>query len=365
MTTVANGQIYLRAEHDQIELVRSCPSPRPFGAAIIYARYLLPYPPGHPRAGQSTTELVDALRASHINYVIDPGTPALTKRDIATIKEGARLRASAMASAVDLPLRVDDLRNRRRRERFVDDTLALQVGAAALAPPYLEYKRRGPDALRVNLAMVRRCVAVAGTQRPVAFVQTTLPALLDGMIARLAAPYAATGVTRVFCRVRRLEAESASAAEFGAYLDAIAAFNEVGVELIPDCVGRLGPPLVSGGAPSFSTGAVYFRKVAERLLNKSGGGGVEVYYEVAGGFHSISRGARGSATTCFQASCAAADADASLDDLRLHNLHVLREESRIAASSSLADYAARLIATGQPEAVVWGEVLRERAQRAA
>ena len=57
--------------------------------------------------------------------------------------------------------------------------------------------------------------------------------------------------------------------------------------------------------------------------------------------------------------------DAPLDDLRLHNLHVLREESRIAASSSLTDYATRLIATGQPDVLVWGEVLRERAQRAA
>jgi hypothetical protein len=88
VTKVANGQIYLRARHDDLELV-SCPSPRPFGAAIFYARYVAPYPPDHRRAGQTTTELVDALRAAKVSYVIDPGTPALTKRDMATVKEAA------------------------------------------------------------------------------------------------------------------------------------------------------------------------------------------------------------------------------------------------------------------------------------
>jgi hypothetical protein len=172
-------------------------------------------------------------------------------------------------------------------------------------------------------------------------------------------------VTRVFVRVRGLDAEEASAREFSAYLDAIATFAEVGVEFVPDCVGRLGPPLVAGGAPSFSTGPVNFRKVARPLLSKSGGGGVEVFYEVAGGFHAVARGGRHAASRCFVADCAAAGANASLDDLRLHNLHVLREESRLAAANGAAWYAARLIANGQPEAVVWGEVLRERAQRAA
>jgi hypothetical protein len=364
VTTMASGQIYLRARHDDLELV-SCSSPRPFGAAILYARYLAPYPPDHPRAGQTTTELVDALRAAKVNYVIDPGTPALSKPDIGTVKEAARLRRSPMVAAIGLPLRPDDLRNRARRERFVDDTMAMQAGAAAVAPPYLEYKRGGPDVLRVNLAMVRRCVAAAAGQRAVAFIQLTVAALLDGVLNGLAPAHAATGVTRAFVRVRGLDAEEASAQEFSAYLDAIAAFNEVGIELVPDCVGRLGPPLVAGGALSFSTGPVHFRKVPRALLNKSGGGGVEVFYEVAGGFHAVARSARHGASRCFVTNCAAAAANASLEDLRLHNLHVLREESRLAASNGGAWYAARLIASGQPEAVVWAEVLRERAQRAA
>ena len=264
---MANGQIYLRARHDELDLVSS-PSPRPFGAAIVYARYLAPYPPDHPRAGHRTTELVDALRAAQVNYVIDPGTPALTKRDIASVKEGARLRQTPMAAAVDLPLRSDDLRNRRRREHLVDDTLTMQVGAAAVAAPYLEYKRRGPDVRRVNLAMVRRCVESAAGQLPVAFIQATLAAVLDGLLKGLAPAYSATGVTRCFVRVRGLDAEAASTREFSTYLDGIAAFNEVGVELVPDCVGRFGPPLVAGGAPSFSTGAVHFRKSALATLEQ-------------------------------------------------------------------------------------------------
>ncbi len=361
---MANGQIYLRARHDELELVSS-PSPRPFGAAIVYARYLAPYPPDHPRAGQTTTELVDALRAANLSYVIDPGTPALTKRDIASAKEGARLRQTPMVAAVDLPLRPEDLRNRKRRERFVDDTLNMQTGARAVAAPYLEYKRRGPEVLRANLAMVRRCVASAAGQLPVAFLQLTGAAMLEGVLTDIAPAYAATGVRRVFLRVRGLDAEAATARELAAYLDGIAAFNAVGIETVPDCVGRLGPALVAGGASSFSTGSVHFRKVPWPLLNKSGGGGVEVFYEVAGGFHAVARSARHTAPICSVPHCPAAAATASLDDLRLHNLHVLREESRLAAANGAAWYAARLIGSAQPQAVVWGEVLRERAQRAA
>jgi hypothetical protein len=364
VTIVANGQIYLRARHDDLDLV-SCPKPRPFGAAIFYARYIAPYPDNHPRAGQTTTELVNALREANVRYVIDPGTPALTKRDITILKEGARLRSSPSVRGIDLPLDPAALRNTRRRERFVDDTMAVQTGADAVASPYLEYQVRGPDVLRVNIAMLRRCVVSAAAQRPVGFIQLTVGALHAGVLAQLAPAYAATGVTRVFVRVRDLDTEAASPLEFSAYLDGIAAFSRVAVELVPDCVGRLGPPLVAGGAPSFSTGAVNFRKVPHALLNKNGGGGVQIFYEVAGGFYAVSRVARHSAADCFIAACPAAKRDATLDDLRLHNMHVLREESRLAATNGTAWYAARLIATGQPGPADWGEVLRERERRAA
>jgi len=362
---MANGQIYLRPEHDQWDLIRACAARRPFDAAIVYARYIAPYPAGHPRAGHSPTELTDALRDVEFPYVVDPGTPALAKRDVATAKEASRLRESPMVAALDLPLRFADLAGRGRRDQFVDDTMVAQVGADAVAPPYLEYKHRGPDVLELNIMMLRRCIASAAEQLPVAFIQLTRAAFLDGLLPRIAPAYAQTGVTRVFIRVRGLEAESASAREFGDYVDAIAAFAGRGVEVVPDCVGRLGPPLIAGGAASFSTGAVYFRKVAVPLLNKGGGGGVEVFYEVPQGWHEVPRGARHRAPRCFVPGCVAATTTASLDDVREHNLHLLREESRLAAANPAAWYAARLVASGQPDAVAWGEVLREFAQRAA
>lgn len=362
---MASGQIYLRPEHEQWDLIRASAPRRPFGAAIVYARYLAPYQHGHPRAGHSPTGLVDALREVKIPYVIDPGTPALTKSDVATSKEAARLRQSPMVAAIGLPLRPGDLANSARRDQFVDDTMAVQTGADAVAPPYLEYQCRGSDVLALNIAMLRRCVASAGRQLPVAFIQLTRAALLDGRLRRIAPAYAKTGVKRVFIRVRHLNAEAASADEFRAYLDGIAAFRALDVEVVPDCVGRLGPSLVAGGAISFSSGAVYYRKVSACLLNKSGGGGLEVSYEVPNGWHALPRAARHRAPACFVSGCVAAPAEAKLDDLREHNLHLLREESRLAAANSLAWYAARLIASGQPDAVAWGEVLRERAQLAA
>jgi hypothetical protein len=360
---VVGGQIHLRARHDDIELV-ACPSPRPFGAAIFYWRYLAEYPEGHRWHGQSTTELLDALRAANLPYVADPNTPALTASGI-NAEEGARLRASPMVAAVELPLQPRDLSNRRRRDAFADDTMTLQLGASAVAAPYLEYKHRGDEVLRMNIAMLRRCVSVAASQLPVAFIQVTASELRRGLVARLAPWYAATSASRVFLRVRGLDAEKADAHEFASLLDAIDAFSKLGVELVPDCVGRLGPPLVGGGAPSFSSGAVNFRKVSATILNRNGGGGLAVAYEVAGGFHAVSRSARHRATRCFVPNCVGDSASATLDDLRVHNMHVLREESRLAAINDGAWYAARLIESGQPEAVVWGSVLRERVERAA
>ena len=360
---MVSGQIYLRARHDDIELV-SCPSPRPFGAAIFYWRYLAAYPEEHPRRDQSTSELIDAIRAAKLPYVIDPNTPALGSLRILKA-EGARLRASSMVNAVDLPLQAHDLCNRGRRDAFVDDTMQLQAGASGVVAPYLEYKDGGDQVLRMNVAMLRRCVAVAAGQLPIAFIQVTAAQLRRGLVAQLAPWYVATNVTRVFLRVRKLDAEHADAHEFGALLDGIDAFKKLGTELVPDCVGRLGPPLVAGGAPSFSSGPVHFRKVPAALLNRSGGGGVPVFYEVFGRFHAVDRSARHHVPHCFDPSCIASRPNATLDDLRLHNMHVLREESQLAAANGAIWYAGRLVASGQPEAVVWGTVLAERAQRVA
>ena len=122
---------------------------------------------------------------------------------------------------------------------------------------------------------------------------------------------------------------------------------------------------MSPAGRSFSSGPVNFRKVSETLLNRNGGGGLAVAYEVAGGFHAVGRSDRHRAARCFVPNCAAVSTSATLDDLRLHNMHVLREESRLAATNGAALYAARLIDSGQPEAVVWASVLRERVERAA
>jgi hypothetical protein len=356
-----NPRIYFRPENGDAAFIASLVQPPPFDAAIVAARYLAPYVEG----GQGDPDaLPDALASRNLQFIVDPGTPELAMPSFGT-RASERHRQSPIAKALPLPLEIAALKDEGLRNYFVEIVLSTQTRAAALVPPHLERQARDNGELDVNLKMLEQTVAAAGDKRVVAILQCTPAALRLGAAIGAAHRYKAAGATHVVLRVRGLRNEEMSRADFECYLDAIEDFSRHQVELTIDCCGRAGPPLVAGGARGFATGWLHFRSVAKRPFGTGGGGSEPGRYEVPGGFADlVPPGAPLAGRECPVADCRAHEADADAFALRLHFLHVLRDQAMLAASLGGGGYGERLRGVGG-YAAAWGTALVERARRAA
>ncbi|WP_445151373.1 hypothetical protein [Baekduia sp. Peel2402] len=358
--------MYVRPEHDQWSFVEA--RSRAYDGAIVAAKHLAPYPPGHQSFGKPADRLARAVLAAQRTLVVDPGTPQLSSRAVTRYASAARLRATGGAGVVSLPATPATVVNTVIRDRFVDAVMDDQRLASEVAPPYFEPRSRQDAAHRRNMQMLRRVISVQGVQRPVAFLQVTRARLIAGLVTELARDYAATGVERVYLRVRG-GGEQADAAGMRAWLAAVDAFMTLGVELFPDCVGRLGPVLVHAGAAGFSTGTMFFRSAPQALLSRDGGGGGQaVSVESHRGWREVERESAEAAALgpCPMPSCPVGRAaDPSLDDLREHRLHTLDRLAREAVVQDTTTLIRSLRASAQPRAGVWADVLAERARRIA
>lgn len=356
-----NPRIYFRPENGDAALLASFAQPAPFDAAILAARYLAPYI----EPGQGDPDaLPDALANRNLQFIVDPGTPELAMPSFEA-RASERHRQSPIAKALPLPLEIAALRDEGARNYLVEIVLSTQTRAAALVPPHLERQARDNGELDINLQMLEQTVASAGAKRVVAFLQCTPAALRLGAAIGVARRYKAAGATHVVLRVRGLRNQEMSRADFECYLDVIEDFLRHQVELTIDCCGRAGPPLVAGGARGFSTGWLHFRSVAKRPFGPGGGGSEPGRYEVPGGFIDVvPPGAPLAGRECPVANCRAHEVDADAFVLRLHFLHVLRDQAMLAASLGAAGYGERLRGLGG-YAAAWGTALVERARRAA
>jgi hypothetical protein len=361
--------VYFRAEHNEADLARAAVRARVIAVGIIRSKYLAPFPEGDDRAGQDHEQLATAFRNVEAPYVVDPDTPALCASGLREDEVERRLRLTDAAQAVQLPLRLSMLRDDERRLDFVNVNIDMQAGAAGVIAPYLEAHRECDPRLAVNLDMLRETITAVSDGRPViAVLQTTAHRLRTGFVNDVAALYAATGVKRVLVRVRKFDPEEATASELAAYLGTIASFSAHNIGVIPDCVGRLGPVLVAGGAHAFGTGSRFFRKVAESPINTGGGGGGgDLEYEVPGRLRSVAISARRSSSVprCAIQGCVAGAATVDNGAVRLHNLHALNAVAQHAARLGSAGFAAYLAKDGDEREREWARALRERVQHAA
>jgi hypothetical protein len=362
------GQLYLRLEHDQWKFARK--RGRSYYAAIVAAKQLAPYPPGHRSFGKEPDRLAVAVAQAKRALVVDPGTPQLTSTGVLTYKGARRLRATAAAQAMGdaLPLTAETLRQSAQRDRLVDATMEDQRLAKAVAPPYLEPRSREDLRHQLNLLMLRRVVQSAGTQVPVAFVQVTLSKLRNGLLEEIAGDYAAAGAERIFLRVRGF-GELAGAEDFGSYLDAIDAFAKHRLDVVADCVGRLGPLLVHEGALGFSTGTMIYRSVAKDLLHDGEGGSSQTLtVESPTGWYEIPRTSEAVAQIepCPVDGCPVGHStNVKLDDIREHRLHTFERHTQQAIKQETPEFAQALRQTGQAGLARYAAVLEERYRRAA
>jgi hypothetical protein len=233
------------------------------------------------------------------------------------------------------------------RDRAVDLVLEGQSNSATLIPPYFDVDRRDGAAFQLNLQMLRRAVAVAGDETPTAVLQATCNRLMVGLMEVVAGDYARVGVQRVLLRVRGFESQTADRDELIAYLKVVDAFEQRGVEAIPDCVGRIGPVFVAAGARGFSTGTRFFKKVPGTLLSVGGGGGGRpIGVQASGSWEERPR-----------------EPDVDAFEARVASLQSLREHMILAASNP--DALIESLRRGGQYPAIWAGVLAERRRRAA
>lgn len=350
-------QFYFRPGHAESQLIRDCAADA-FDAAIVLARYIASDPEADPN-DSGTHDLVNALSERGDPWIVDLATPQLCDDKINDAEGCARLRATDFARVLPLPLDPARLEDEETRNAFVDACVAFQQGAPMLSPPYLEVESERDPRLATNVAMMRRVVGAATGKRLVAgFVQLTLESLKRINAAALTARYAETGVTLVFLRVRNLRAEEATASQLRSYLDVVDAFKSEGIGVVADQAGRLGPPVVAGGAVGFSAGSQFFRGVPRRVVSLGGGGGgTKLPVEIPGRWAATPRDQLPQEFDCPVPGCRAKN-DRSTSALREHNLHYLRYLGQLAVDPSAL--VADLRASGEADALAWAQVLASR-----
>lgn len=354
-------RFFIRPEHNEWNFVGK--SAAAYDGAIIPARYLSRYPEGSPSFEWPAVRLAEAVRQVDREVIVDPGTPALVSRSVVDSK-AARLRATPAGQAIDLPLSLDSLADRGVRNHFVDATLEGQPFSDRKAAPYLDFTTIKGAAFQLNLQMIRRAMAISGPARTLVFVQVRFSRLLAGALAEAAPAIADTGATQVILRVRGF-GEYSPPRELEAYLYALDAFLGAGLEVVIDCAGRLGPIFTHRGAAGFSSGSMFFRSVARDLFTLGGGGGgAALRYEVDGAWDWVERAQIQSDAACPVMGCEVGPGS-SLDEIREHNLHLLRHMGVAAANWRTPELLASLRHSANPLAAAWASVLAQRGGSAA
>jgi hypothetical protein len=352
---MTRGRFYLRCDHNEWELLGQLEGPPPFDAAVISDRYLAAYPKGHRDHGKERDRLVTALGQLGSAWSVDPDTARLGQP---RSEERQRSRAANRPLAKRLPIALTaaQLSDPEAAADLVEAAATHQLSSRVFAAPYLEAASVDDPRFKVNVDLVHRARQQAGDRIVAAYLQTLRRDLLNGNAIDMLKRLADAGADVVFVRVRRFTPEEATTPEALAYCSLVRAAEQHGVRAVPDCVGRLGPALVAAGADAFTAGAWAFRKVPDDLHPAGGGGGAgALVWE-----RPVTVAAEGG---CSAVGCLAPTGPTDEHGkTRVHNLHVFRDGSRLAAAERFA-YAARLLT--DPATRPWGMALQELERRAA
>jgi hypothetical protein len=334
---------------------------------VLRGRHLVPNPPGsaaHAR-GEIGDELAREVRRLKIDHVQDPDTaelPFLTGDSAEDRKRFGRAAEMPAARWVRPGASPDDLLASEVIDGLTTTLLESQIGVVAPAPAYFEFESLEDRWLEVNLGLAAAMERVAG--RPVAlFVQVSCAALDRGTLALCAARYAAAlrGRGLVFLQVAGLDTEDCAPELLDRYLAAVRAWDAAGLAVVADGVGRFGVAAVAAGAAAMATGTRFFRtrrNVREQRFTRSPrlrywapGRGDRLPLDQARKRHAASR-----LPACAAEDCNALDEDASADQVRAHNLHVVAGEL-VEAVEDPADFAREWSLSPRNYVRAWGKAL--------
>lgn len=294
-------------------------------------------------------------------WLLDPETSGLVAAGITDEDAAARLRETAIAESVQLPLDLDTLAEPDTMQSLLEATWALQAGAAALTAPYFRVTLGDDHVIELNLELARRTTLV--DERPtMAVLEANVGVVTSGSLVGIAARMRACGVDVVMLRVVGCK-EDASQRHVASYLRLARELTEAGLQVICDQVGRLGPVLVAGSGAAFSTGSWHYRSVPYDLIPRKGGGGGSqpIPYELPGRWRSSSPALARNlpAARCAVKSCCALEPEATPADQREHFLHTVVAAAEQARDSMIETIVDSLAASGDAIAVGWAAALRE------
>jgi hypothetical protein len=294
-------------------------------------------------------------------WFLDPETSGLVAPSILNEDGAVRLRATAVAQSVALPLDVDTLRDPVVQQGLLEATWGVQAGAVALAAPYFRLEHGDEMAVTVNLELLAR-TAVVDARPTMAVLETPVGVLTSGWLGGIGRRLRAAGADVVLVRVVGCR-EDAAPATVAAYLRLARELRGVSVEVICDQVGRLGPLLAAGAGVAFSTGSWHYRSVSRDLIPRGGGGGGSqpIRYELPGRWRAAAPELARSlpAARCPVQGCRALEADATATDQREHFLHTIVVLAHTVLAGDLEALIEALKRSGDSVAARWADALRD------
>ena len=358
---VSPGDVFLRPEQDDETFLSARGLRSGVAGLILRPRQLvLAERDGEERRGR-VARLKALLAKPSTVWFMDPETACLVDPEIRNEPGARRLRESAIAQSVKLPLQRDTLENDEIQQGLLEATWGLQAAAAALTAPYVRIARGDDTAVTLNLELLRR-TALSDDRPTVAVLEINIGAITTGWITGIARRLGEVGADVVLLRVVGCK-EDASQRHAAAYLRLVRELRASKLQVICDQVGRLGPILVAGADAAFSTGSWHHRSVPRDLTPRSGGGGGSpaIPYELPGRWRSTAPSlARNLSTArCPVEDCRALEPDATPADQREHFLHTMVVSAEEALTGEIDKLISSLISSGDPVAAGWAQALRE------
>lgn len=356
------GAAFLRPEGDDANFLVNRAPRTGIAGYVMRPRQLGALATDDERYQQRQVRVQALLAEPSTVWLLDPETSCLTDQRVLA-DEGVviRIRATAIAQSVALPLDPHALTDADVQQSLLEATWGLQAGAAALTAPYLRLTAQDSTTTAVNLELLQR-TAAADDRPTMAVVEGSIATLTDSRLATLGHRLRAAGADIVLLRIVGSK-ENASAHQVASYIRVARGLRAASLNIICDQVGRLGPLYAASIGAAFSTGSWHYRSIPTDRVPRSGGGGGSqpIFYEMPGRWRAVepAMARQLPSARCPVEGCRALTAAAKPGDQREHFLHTITALAETIVEGDLAALLDALEGSGDPILRGWALALRQ------